>query len=97
MPKPTKKKETKEIKRAWDKCWRYPCSDGWHNSFWATVVQSPQWQAWAKEVSRRLHKQIGKTAKKGVWDVDECQECGWISHDHFQDFLSFVEKQYKDK
>lgn len=78
--------------------YRYQCSDGAHNSFWATVIESPEWEAWEKEVARRLtrrseltrdpvalDKRVGK-----VWDVDECREVGWISPEHFYDFLKFT-------
>jgi hypothetical protein len=55
--------------------YKYKCSDGYHNSFWATVIESHQWKEWEKEVSRRMHT---KTLK-GCWDVDECRECGCLS------------------
>ena len=56
----------------------YHCSDGDHNSFWKTVVESEQWKAWEKSENGRNY------------DVDECRECGWISQKHFQDFLQFI-------
>lgn len=68
--------------------YKYKCSDGFHNSFWATVIESPQWDLWEKEVYRRFHTE----SKEGVWDVDECRECNWISPEHFQDFLKFLNK-----
>lgn len=56
------------------------CSDGFHNSFWKTVVESPQWELWCKENYRRPQ-----------YDVDECGGLGWISQEHFQDFIRFIE------
>ncbi len=66
------------------------CSDG-HPSYWKTVVESPQWKAWEKEVHKRVHDQLGKDRMEGVYDIDECRECGFISAGHFQDFLKFIE------
>ena len=67
------------------------CGDHTHDSFWKTVVQSPQWEAWCKEVSRRFQEQKDLPIVSGVYDVDECAECGWISKEHFQDFIKFIE------
>lgn len=71
-----------------------PCSDGSHSSFWKVVVESKEWELWEKEVSRRMNRHNKNHSKiyKGVWDVDECRECGWISPEHFRDFLKFVKK-----
>ena len=68
-----------------------------HSSFWKTVVTSPQWKAWCKEVSRRMHEHTVKGHEKytGCWDVDECACCGWISQEHFQDFMKFSADQTK--
>jgi hypothetical protein len=54
-----------------------PCSGcrGGHDTFWQSVVSSPQWKAW-------------ETTARG-WDVYECAECGHISQAHFQAFLTF--------
>lgn len=72
------------IKKAWGNNyhWAYPCSDGWHDSFWKTVVESPQWLAWVKENQR-----------EPKFDIDECQECGWISQKHFQAFIKFIKNE----
>lgn len=73
----------------WDaEHWRYHCADGTHDSFWATVTSSPEWEAWEKEITRRSRN----TGKRGgiVWDVDECREAGWISAEHFYDFVKFI-------
>lgn len=61
--------------------WEYQGSADTYNSFWKTVISSPQWQAWAK-----------KNRKAMRWDTDECEECGWISEEHFQEFISFLKK-----
>ena len=69
----------------WSPC--VGCKDG-HNSFWKTIVESPQWKKWEKENSRRMHlNPIGK-----CFDADECRECGWISAGHFQEFMKFSNK-----
>lgn len=53
-----------------------PCAGcvGGHDTFWKTVTDSAQWQAWEKS---------GPS-----FDVDECRECGHISQAHFQAFLA---------
>jgi hypothetical protein len=84
----------KKVKHGWDSgCFEYHCSCGIHDSFWKTVTNSPQWSAWYKEQSKRFHE-FAKTLDKtiGVFDIDECQECGMISQAHFQKFLKFVIK-----
>jgi hypothetical protein len=63
----------------------YQCSDGSHNSFWKTVIESPEWKAWERELARRF-----KADLPDVWDIDESQECGWLSAGHFASFLAFV-------
>jgi len=69
-------------KHGWDKeHFAYHCSDGIHNSFWATVIQSDEWQAWEK---------IGD---KHGFDVDECRACGWISPKHFKEFIKFIKSK----
>lgn len=64
------------------------CKDG-HPTYWKTVVESPQWLAWEKEVARRMHKQINRDKMFGVFDIDECRECNIISPEHFQEFMKF--------
>jgi len=74
--------QKEEISKCWDgQCWRYPCSDGWHDSFWKTVIESPQWKAWQKEQSRNM-----------TYDMPEVEELGYISQGHFQDFMKFVKE-----
>lgn len=60
--------------------WEIPCSDGPHNSFWKSTVQSPEWKAW-------YEYNIGPNHQ---FDVDECQEVGWISSEHFAAFIKFT-------
>jgi len=59
-----------------------PCSGckGGHDTYWKSIIESPQWQAWEK---------IGY--KQG-WDVDECAACGHISQRHFQAFMEFAKE-----
>ena len=77
--------------------WQSECvACKYHDSFWKTVVQSPQWLAWEKE--QRIRQ--GKKNLKGCFDYDECRECGWISQDHFQEFIKFIKfikKQNENK
>jgi hypothetical protein len=73
----------------WEKC--SGCPEG-HPSFWKTIVESPQWKEWYKENSRRMHLEpIGQ-----CFDVDECQECGWFSQHHFQEFMDFTTFQTRE-
>lgn len=60
-------------------------------SFWETVTKSPQWKAWELEVYRRFREfsRDGEFLEQ-VYDVDECRECGWISDEHFQEFMKFT-------
>lgn len=59
--------------------WERPCSGcEHHDTFWKTVVQSPQWKEWYEHAS-----------KNTLYDVDESQELGIISAKHFQDFMHF--------
>lgn len=77
--------------RGWDsEHWAYLCRDGRHNSFWATVTTSPEWALWEKEITRRM-----KFDLRPVWDIDESEACGWISAEHFTDFLAFVRSSAK--
>ena len=71
------------------------CKDG-HSSFHRTIIRTPEWSAWEKEVSRRMNKHIRNKSKvfTGCWDVDECREAGWISEGHIKDFLKFVRIKY---
>ena len=79
--------------------YEYSCSDGKHSSFWKTVVESPQWTLWMKEQQKRfrLLREDKLPKKQGAYDIDEVTECGWISQEHFQDFLRFCAKVGKKK
>ena len=59
--------------------WEYVGEHGTHNSFWKTVISSPQWREWAK-----------KQREECRWDTVEAEDCGWLSDEHFQAFLEFV-------
>ena len=60
-------------------------------TFYETITSSPQWKAWEIEQARRLHKVVIKRPKiaKGVYDMPEVMECGWLGAEHFQDFIKF--------
>jgi len=65
-----------------------------HNdTFHQTIIRSPEWSAWKEEVRKRLEKHVENNSKvfTGVWDVEESEECGWISAGHFKDFIRFIE------
>ena len=57
-----------------------PCAGcaGGHDTFWKSVVESPQWKAW--------------TQAADGWDWMECEACGHISQAHFQAFMAFSAK-----
>ena len=75
----------------WQECGG--CKDG-HNSFWKTVIESPQWQTWHDELEKRMKR--GKIVKgkfsENVYDLCEVEELGIISPEHFQEFLKFTFK-----
>lgn len=50
-------------------------------TFYGTVVNSPEWQAWIKE-----------NEQQPQFDVHESMETGWLSPGHFQAFLEFVRR-----
>lgn len=52
------------------------CPEG-HASFWKTIIESPQWEAWKKV---------------GHYDFAECEELGVCSKKHFRDFLKFIKE-----
>lgn len=45
-----------------------------HDTFWKSVIESPQWKEWENVAD---------------WDTAECASCGHISSEHFQAFLKF--------
>jgi len=61
--------------------WEMPCRGcGHHDSMWKTLIQSDEWQAWYKY-------QSGDSQE---YDVDEAQELGCMSKEHWNDFIRFV-------
>ena len=73
-------------KRGWDNdAGIYHCSDGPHFSWWQAIVRTPEWKAWYTYASKNM-----------LYDVDECQECGWMSEGHARDFMAFVRKQGRE-
>ena len=75
-------KYKKFVQSCWNgACWRFPCSDGWHDSFWKTTIESPQWKLWQEE-----------QRKNPTYDMLEVEELGYISQNHFQDFIKFIRK-----
>src|SRR3990167_11164898 len=75
-------------------CWQYKCSDGFHPSFWKTIVQSEEWKQWQKEQGRRLHEHNEKESERytGCFDIDESTECGWLSPEHWREFCLWLRK-----
>ena len=57
----------------------YYCSDGTHLSWWRAIQSTPEWKQWYNYAS-----------KNHLYDVDECQECGWMSAKHAKDFMNFM-------
>lgn len=75
------------------------CPEG-HNSYWKSVVESLQWEGWQKEQMRRWgewRKSGDKNLPYGIWDIDESQECGSISQEHFQDFLKWLNQSQAER
>jgi len=76
----------------WDKeHFYYSCSDGQHESFWATIVQSKEWYAWEREQRKRMSRKN----MEGCFDYDESRECNWISPNHWNEFIKFIIHEYK--
>jgi len=74
-------------KHGWDEDARYyTCSDGVHNSFWQSVIGTPEWDTWVK---------YNETEAK--FDVWESTECGWMSPEHCAAFFEFIRKSERDK
>lgn len=89
-------KEAELFSHGWDENhYEYQCSDGKHPSFWKTIVESKQWQAWSEEQSRRMTTHKPDARDGALFDTDESRECNWFSQGHFQEFLKFVIEQYE--
>lgn len=65
-------------------CSVYHCTDGDHPSWWVSIAGTKQWKEWYKYASKNM-----------LYDVDECVECGWMSEQHAQDFLNYIESRTK--
>ena len=63
-----------------------------NESFYHTIINSPEWASWEKEVHRRMewHSQHKSKKYTGCWDIDESRECDLISAEHFADFIKFI-------
>ena len=81
--KDTEWREKAQEMRWWEEC---DGCEGGHNSFWKTIVESDEWKEWKKEQAKRFHTE----EKEGCFDIDECTECGWISKEHWKEFIKFI-------
>ena len=57
------------------------CPKG-HNSFWQTVIESPQWKEWKAYAEPKM-----------LYDFAENEELGILSPRHFQDFIKFIKNR----
>lgn len=48
-------------------------------SIYDTLIHSPEWKAWYKYAG-----------ENHLFDVDETQECDWMSPEHFKAFVEFI-------
>jgi len=53
-------------------------------TFYETVAHSPQWQAWVKYNEENMSNEEVK-----CFDVHESMETGWLSDNHFQEFIEY--------
>ena len=51
------------------------------------IIDDALWRKWYKEMMTRFHRQ-----EHTVFDVDECQECAWISWKHIFAILKWAEE-----
>ena len=65
-------------------------SNQWHNWY---AEMDERWKRHNKKYEKLSTKQKAKYRFTGVWDVDEAQECGWMSPEHFADFMKFFTKK----
>ena len=61
--------------------------------FYDTIVASPEWKAWYKEMMSRIREANKTMNYKGCYDIDESQECGVISKGHWSEFVKFIRSQ----
>lgn len=63
-----------------------PCAGcGSHPTIWATMMKSPEWAMWYKHASENM-----------LFDVDETQELGCMSAEHFKAFIAQVKDEAYD-
>ena len=48
-------------------------------TFYETIVHSPVWKAWVERQEEAME-----------YDVHESMECGWLSPEHWQAFIMWV-------
>ena len=81
-----------------DKHWEYDMHGDKFPSFWKTIVTSDEWEKWEKEQMRKFKDckcfDSSKRCTCGVFDIDECRECGWLSNRHWKAFCKFLKKAY---
>jgi len=51
-----------------------------YSSYYDTIVQSDIWQQWADHQREVME-----------WDIDESIECGWLSPEHWNAFIRWLE------
>lgn len=74
------------IKKGWDKqCGMYQCSDGEHLSWWLAIYRTDEWKQWAEYAQKNM-----------LYDIAECEDCGWMSENHARDFMRFVANKIVD-
>jgi hypothetical protein len=68
-----------------------PCAGcaGGHPSFWKTIVESEEWRLWHEELRKRW-KKIHDEDCLPIFDIDESQELGCMSKEHWEEFVKFV-------
>ena len=67
---------------------------GSHNSFWATIIESESWKAWQEEQRQRMArgKIVDGKFSEMCYDMDEVCEGGFISENHWKEFLQFIKQ-----
>jgi len=58
-------------------------------SWYSTIVNSKEWGKWEKEQRKRF-RNGEKFGYEGCFDIDESRECGLMSENHWQSFISFI-------
>jgi len=79
-------------------CWEFPCKGckNPHPSFWKTITQSKIWEKWYKEQMKRMENckcfDSVDRCTCTIFDIDESQECGNLSENHWEAFMDFCKK-----